>query len=126
MGGNKELIEGLYAKFGKGDIPGILEALDDSVQWSSPTTLPQGGEFKGKEGVLEFFQGIGAKWSPLSVEVEAVNDLGSDTVVGVIHGSGSLSGGGPGEYGAAHVFTVRGGKITRFREFTDLDSPLGS
>jgi len=34
-------------------------------------------------------------------------------------------GGGPGDYGAAHVFTVTGGKISRFREYTDLDAPLG-
>jgi ketosteroid isomerase-like protein len=26
-------------------------------------------------------------------------------------------------YGAVHVFTVRGGEIIRFREFTDLDGP---
>jgi ketosteroid isomerase-like protein len=124
MSANKELIEQLYASFGKGDIPAVLESVDDSVQWSVPLTLPQGGEFKGKDGVLEFFQGLGGKWDPLSVEVEAVNDLGKDTVVGVVHGTGSLAGGGPAEYGAAHVFTVRDGKITRFREYADLDGPL--
>ena len=78
-----------------------------------------------KDGALKFFEGIGAAWETLRIDPEAIGDLGPDLVVGVVQGSGLLRGAGPGTYGAVHVFTLRNGKITRFREYVDLDSALG-
>jgi ketosteroid isomerase-like protein len=47
-------------------------------------------------------------------------------VVGVVQASGTRVGTGAAvSYGAVHVFSVRDGRITRFREYTDLDGPLG-
>lgn len=124
MGGNVEVVHSAYAAFGRGDIPALVELLDDAVQWSSPRTLPQGGEFSGKEGVLEFFQGVGGAWESLDIDVESVGDLGAGLVTAVVHGSGSLRAGGPAEYGATHAFTLEDGKITSFREYVDLDRAL--
>jgi len=121
MGENTKVVRQAYDAFGRGDIPGLLALLDDSVEWSSPKTLPHGGEFHGPSGVGNFFAGIGANWSSLVVNVESVGDMGSDTVVGVVRADGTRSGGGDDGYGAVHVFTVGDGKITRFREYTDLD-----
>ena len=124
MAANREVVERAYAAFGQGDIPALLDLLDEGVEWSSPKTLPQGGSFRGKDGVGTFFAGIGAAWDPLEVEIEVIDDLGSDLVVGLVHLSGSLRGGGSAEYGAAHVFTVQGNKITRFREYVDADGAI--
>jgi ketosteroid isomerase-like protein len=122
---NVDLVNGAYTAFAKGDIPGLLDSLADDVDWSSPATLPQGGDFTGKDGALLFFQGVGAAWDSLDIEVEGIGDAGDDLVLAVVRGSGTRAGGGLAEYGAAHAFTVRDGKITRFREFVDLDDPLG-
>ena len=122
MGQNTKVVQQAYDAFGRGDIGGLLALLDDSVEWSSPKTLPHGGEFHGPAGVGKFFEGIGAKWSSLVVNVEGVGDLGDDTVVGVVRADGSRIEGGADSYGAVHVFTVGAGKITRFREYTDLDT----
>ena len=124
MGANARLIQEAYSAFGRGDIPGVLEKLADDVEWSSPTTLPQGGRFDGKAAVVTFFEGVGAAWDPLVLAVESVGELGAELVVGVVRADGTRRGGGPSGYGAVHVFTVRDGKITRFREYTDLDTPL--
>ncbi|MEX2100273.1 MAG: nuclear transport factor 2 family protein [Acidimicrobiia bacterium] len=126
VGANSEVVEQAYAAFGKGDIPALIELIDDSVEWSAPETLPQGGSFHGKDGVLKFFGGLGSAWDSLQVDAEAVGDVGADTVVGIVRGTGSLQGGAAAEYGAVHVFTIKGGKITRFREFVDLDRAIGS
>jgi hypothetical protein len=91
---------------------------------SAPATLPQGGTFRGKEGVLKFFEGLGASWDPLGIEIEVIDDLGGDQAIGLVRGSGSRRGGGPAEYGAVHIFTVRDGLVTRFREYVDLDAAL--
>ena len=60
MGANAALVQSAYDAFGRGDIAGVIEMLDDDVDWSAPKTLPHGCVFHGKAGVGEFFQGIGA------------------------------------------------------------------
>jgi uncharacterized protein len=124
MNSNADVVRQAYDAFASGDIAGILDLLDERVAWSAPATLPQGGVFSGKDGALRFFQGIGAAWEMLKVDAEAIGELGPDLVVAVVHGAGVLRGAGLGEYGAVHVFTLKGGKITRFREFVDLDGAL--
>jgi len=126
MAGNAELVRTAYAAFGRGDIGAILELLDDGVEWSSPTTLPQGGDFVGKGGAQRFFEGMGAAWDSFQLDVEAVGEVGDRLVVGIVRGSGALRDGGPAEYGATHVFTIEDDKVTAFREFVDLPAPLGS
>ena len=125
MGDNATLVKNAYAAFGRGDVPAVIDLVDEKVDWSSPATLPQGGHFEGKGQVGQFFQGIGDAWESLSIEVESLSEAGSDLVIGVVHGDGRLKDGTASGYGATHVFTVRDGKIARFREYTDLDEPLG-
>jgi uncharacterized protein len=122
--GNVEVIQSAYAAFGQGDIAAILDLVSDEVDWSSPLTLPQGGSFTGKDGVLRFFQGIGGAWDPLRVEVESLGAMSDDCVVAVVKGTGQLRSGESVSYGAAHVFTLGAGKIVRFQEFVDVDKPI--
>jgi len=124
MADSVDIVRGAYAAFGRGDIGAILEVLDDSVQWSSPATLPQGGDFTGKAGVVQFFEAVGAAWKVLDLEVESVGAIDDGLVVGIVSGSGSLQSGEPAQYGAAHAFAIANGKITSFREFVDLDRAL--
>ena len=124
MGTNASLVQGAYAAFGRGDIAAVLDMVSDDVEWSSPRTLPHGGEFHGKADVGQFFKAIGANWKALPLEVEAVSEIGSHLVVGVLRADGVRSDGTQQSYGAAHVFTVRNGKITRFREYVDIDNAL--
>jgi ketosteroid isomerase-like protein len=124
MAENVELVRGAYAAFGRGEIAAIIEMLDDSVRWSSPATLPQGGDFTGKDGAMRFFEGVGAAWQVLKVDLESLGEIDSGLVVAVVQGSGSLRKGEPAQYGAVHAFTVKDGKITSFREFVDVDRPL--
>ena len=121
---NVAAVNGAYEAFGSGDIPAVIAVLADDVEWSSPLTLPHGGQFRGKGGVGEFFQGIGAQWSSLQLEVHGVTALSADTVVGVVTATGELRSGGSGGYGAAHVFTFNNGSVVRFQEYVDLDKPL--
>jgi ketosteroid isomerase-like protein len=121
-----ETVSAAYEAFGKGDVPTLLSLLDDEVDWISPMTLPHGGRYHGREDVGRFFQGIGELWDPLTVALKAVASTSSDSVVTLVDAKGSLRSGGTAGYGAAHHFTVRDGKITRFREYVDLDKPLHS
>jgi uncharacterized protein len=120
---NAEVVNGAYESFGKGDIPGVVEAVDGGVQWDSPKVLPQGGSFSGQDGVAEFFQGVGRTWDELQIEIEHVLESG-DVVVSVGHAEGRLKGGESAGYGFTHAFELNGGKIVRFREYVDPDETL--
>jgi hypothetical protein len=124
MAKNVDVINSAYAAFANGDIPGLLDLLADDVEWSSPATLPHGGHFHGKDGALEFFEGIGGLWEALTVTPDAVGEAGSDRVLALVSASGTRRAGGAVSYGAMHTFVVRDGKVTSFREFVDLDAPL--
>jgi ketosteroid isomerase-like protein len=124
MGANAGVVAQAYDAFGRGDIAALLGLVDDEVDWHAPKTLPQGGTFHGKAGVGDFFATVAGAWDPLSLDVEGIGEVGDELVVGVVRGDGTRKGGGPSGYGAVHVFNVRGGKITRFREYTDVDAPL--
>src|SRR4051812_11569054 len=104
MGANAEHVERMYAAFGRGDIPAVIAGLAGDVDWSSPATLPQGGTFSGSAGALKFFEGLGAAWSQLDLDLERVGEIGSDLVVGIMRGNGTLRSGNPRSYGAVHVF----------------------
>jgi ketosteroid isomerase-like protein len=62
MGANARLVEQAYSAFGRGDIPGLLALIDDDVEWTSPKTLPQGGESHGNAEVLQFIERVGGAW----------------------------------------------------------------
>jgi ketosteroid isomerase-like protein len=121
MGTNAAVVQNAYDAFGRGDIGAVIALLDDAVDWSSPGTLPQGGQFQGKGGVGEFFQKVGGAWTELGLDLESVSEADNGLVIGVLRASGTRQDGTPGGYGATHVFTVRDDKIVRFREYTDLD-----
>jgi uncharacterized protein len=123
MASNVDVVNAAYENFARGDVPAVVAAVDDAVQWESPGCLPQGGSFTGPAGVSSFFEAIGANWQELSIDIEQLLDAG-DEVVAIGHGAGNLSGGDPAGYGFAHVFTVSGGKIVRFREYADPDVRL--
>ena len=121
---NTAVIDAAYAAFAEGDIPTILGMLAADVSWVSPKTLPHGGEFAGRDGVLQFFQGIGAKWASLRLTIVGVAELAGDSVVGVVSATGERADGPSSTYGATHVFTIRDGMIASFHEYVDLDGVL--
>jgi uncharacterized protein len=120
-----QIVQQAYEAFGRGDISGVLGVLADDVDWSVTEAIPHGGRFHGRDEVGRFFRGIGENWEEgFSVEVDETVD-GGDQVVTLGRASGTLrGGGGDASYGFAHVFTVRDGQITRFREYADPDATL--
>jgi uncharacterized protein len=123
MGEAADVVQQAYDAFGRGDIPAVIEAQSDNVTWEVAEVLPQGGSFRGKDGVQSFFEGLGQAWEEVAIDVDDLID-GGDQVVAVGVGRGKLRGGGDAEYGFAHVFTVADGKVTRFREYADRN-PAG-
>jgi uncharacterized protein len=59
---NLESVKDIYAKFGQGDVPGIIAKLGENVVWihgANPVIVPYGGQRQGVAGATEFFQKLG-------------------------------------------------------------------
>jgi len=121
---NAAVIGGVYEAFGRGDIPAMLEMLDESITWRAPENLPHGGSFSGRDGVAQFFQGLGERWDGLVVDSEGIVSEGDRVVVlsrvrGTFRATGEDTG-----YASAHVWTLRDGTPVRFDEYVDAPTTL--
>lgn len=62
---NIELAKQGYAAFMRGDIPGLLELMTDDISWvvHSPAEAgPEGGHYRGKAAVAEWFRKLGENY----------------------------------------------------------------
>ena len=113
---NAELIDKGYQAFAVGDIPTVLEIFDEAITWHIPGRSPLSGDFKGHDGVLEFF-GRCQTLSDGTLRIEADEILaGGDRVV-VLCTVSADRGGQHWSSPEVHVWRVADGRAVEFREF---------
>jgi uncharacterized protein len=118
---NVKLVQEAYAAFGRGDIPGVLAHLSDDIDWEllGPSELPTAGNRRGKTAVSGFFQQVGELWDFERFEPRQFISQ-ADVVVALGSYSGKAKGSNrPFQAEWAHVFTIKNGKASKFREYTD-------
>ena len=115
-----EVVKGVYGAFARGDVPGVLGAFTDQIEWYEAEGMPYGGLYRGGDAVAQNVFG------PITEDVEdfAVTPeefMTSDDSVAIVvryTGTGKISG-KPLDLQAVHVMDVEGDKIARFRQFID-------
>jgi len=118
---NVKSVQEAYAAFGQGDIPTALSYLSNDIVWEvpGPDVLPWAGVHKGQEAVTSFFQTLGANAGTEHFQPEEFIAQGEMVVV-LGHEKGtSPSTGRKYTNRWAHIFTMRNGKVSRFREYQD-------
>jgi uncharacterized protein len=113
-----------YAAYKAGDLPAVLAALDEGIEWRSPRVLPQGGAYRGHAGVQAFLKAIAEHWNDVAVQVHDVIERAGHIVV-LGRTSGTLGATRVG-YDFAHVWEFTAGRATRFTELVDPDELLGA
>src|SRR5215210_2426630 len=98
---NVDVVQETYEAVGRGDIPALLDLLTDDVDWTfqGPSVIPFAGTHHGREGVAEFFSLVG---ETLGFERNLIKPTGRTF-----------------EQEWAHVYTLRDGKVAKFRAFED-------
>ena len=113
-----DIVRSFYDKLKAGDAPGALGLMAPDIEWI--TMWHYKVEGRGPERVAEgLFKPLMAEWSSFAlVPSEFIAEGDSVVSLGVFTGVHGTTG-KPAEARYAHVWTVQGGKITRFRQYID-------
>lgn len=118
---NLEIVQRSYDAFERGDLAAVLTDLDPEIEWHQAQGLPHGGLYRGRDEVSRnVFEPLDAEWwSEFSAVPDEFLDAGEQVVAlgryrGTAKGTGKLL-----DVPFVHVWTLRDGRATRFRQFLD-------
>jgi uncharacterized protein len=122
-----QLVREMCEAFARADWEAATSPLDADIEWDTTTMTghwPEAAVVHGRDAVLSFFRNFLGTWESYAAEFEEYIDAG-DHVIALIHdrGRGKASGAAV-ERRFAQLWTVRDGKVVRFRAFATVDEAL--
>ena len=119
---NLDVVRGVYAAFGRGDVEGILATLDPEVSWRTPGApdLPTGGLRHGIPAVREFFPLLLNTFDVAEFQPHDFFAAGDKVVVLGTSREGPKGSGRLVDFRWVHVFTFRNGRIVSVEEPADV------
>jgi ketosteroid isomerase-like protein len=118
----------LYEAFGRGDKATLVEGFADDVEWqiAGPTAIPISGSRHGREQVAQFFTVLAESLE--TQQFEPRQFIAQDDMVVVLgherHRAKSTGRSYEGEW--VQVFTLRDGKVVKYREYFDTAAALAA
>ena len=120
---NVEFIQDLFAAFGRGDIFYVIDAHASDVVSESPvshtSTLPWAGTRTGRRELVEYFETMAEHVRPEAFRDVVFTASGDCVVVEGSNAGTVLATGERYDHDWVMVFTIRDGKVVRFRHFYD-------
>jgi uncharacterized protein len=124
---NLDTVLGMYASFNKGDIPAIIDQLDDNVEWEKWTDnyaqkadIPYLRFQKGKQGVADFFVAVdelGVKNIDILSVMEGKNQIAVELEIETSKFDDE----------EIHLWTFNDqGKVVRFRHYLDTAKQIAA
>jgi ketosteroid isomerase-like protein len=117
---NVEFVKGIYGAFAQGDVPTVLGAFADDIEWFEAEGMPYGGLHHGREAVAQkVFGPISEDVEGFAITLEELIGSGA-TVAAVVRYTGTGKATGKAlDVPVVHVWDIRDGKLARFRQFID-------
>ena len=107
-----ELVQDLFAAFGRGDVPYILERVTPDCEWvGHGEGLPYAGVFRGPAGVGQFFSNLVANEQILTFEPREFFSEGNTVVVLGSESCNVIATRKPAQTNWSMVFRLRDGKV---------------
>jgi uncharacterized protein len=123
---NVEIVRRGYEAWNRRDFDTAIADSDPEVEWTFATgARPPGADasYKGHARVREFWRLFIEPWQEVEIEVEDTRTSG-DLVVALVQFRAKARDGLEVDAAFAHVFTVRDGKVIRFKSFDDREEAL--
>jgi len=122
---NIEVVRAVVDAFNRGDLTTALGLCTEDVEFDWSRRMLDGEVFHGHEGLRQFMQDTLEIFDEIHIPAEDVTDLGDDVVL--LAGSARFRGHASGldvEAYAANLWTVRDGKVARFRFYQSKEDAL--
>ena len=59
-----ELIKGLYSSFAQGDVPTVLAAFSENIEWVEAEGTPYGGTYRNADEIVQnVFMKLATEWT---------------------------------------------------------------
>ena len=118
---NTRVVQDLFAAFGRGDVPGVLDKLTDDVEWrlAGPTEVTYAGVRRGRDQVAEVLKLLAQSSEFEHFEPQEFIAQGEKVVVLGHERQRVKATGQVVDNDWAMVFTLREGKIAKFRNYED-------
>jgi len=120
---NLELAKKGYKKFSEGDIEGVLDMFDSKMEWHECVGFPfvkGNGISRGPEAVKkEVFDKIPEYYENFKIEIEDLMESGDRVIMAGYYTGKWKETGKKFKANAAHVWTIKNGKMTRFFQAVD-------
>jgi ketosteroid isomerase-like protein len=119
---NVKTVQSVYEAFGRGDVPAILDAVTDDVDWASDadsTEVPWWGVRHGKAEVDDFFTKLGTEMELEEFTPLAIAGDGDVVLTVVRFGMKSRTNGRSASMLLHHYWKLRDGKIEYYRGAED-------
>jgi ketosteroid isomerase-like protein len=122
---NVDVVKSVVAAFNSGDFPVAMELLTEDVEFDWSRRMLDGEVVRGRDEVQRFLQGVREIFEEIHIPAEELTDLGEGLVllVGTARFKGRVSGLDV-EASAANLWTVRDGKVSRFRFYQTQEDAL--
>jgi ketosteroid isomerase-like protein len=127
---NVEIVLELAEGFQRREHERAFEFYDPEIEWDASglaELLPDiAGVYHGHDGVRAYWRNWLSAWSDLYFEIQGVVDAGDDVVLLIRNQEqwGRHSGISTEMPSYAMVFTIRSGKVVRWRAYSDQESAL--
>jgi len=120
---NVELASELYAKFARGEVPGVLASFTPDIEWREAEGNPyqmDGAAWVGPQAVAEkLFVAIASEWDGFTIAIGTLHDAGDYVVMeGRMTGTYRPSGKAV-DAQVCHVLRFRDGKLASFQQYGD-------
>jgi ketosteroid isomerase-like protein len=112
----------MYDAFARGDVPAVLAALDQRVEWREAEHIPYvaAGAHNGPDRVLnEVFGPLMQQFDNFRIDVRRIVAAGDTVFVEARYHATGKATGKTLDCQAAHVWDLRDGKVVRFQQYTD-------
>jgi uncharacterized protein len=119
---NSSIVDGLYKAFAAGDIPTVLGGMDSAVVWneSEGNAYADGNPYIGPEAVLNgVFARIGEEHEYFNLKDIELHEMNNDKILATLRYDAKYKNGKSYDAQAAHLWTLRDGKIVAFQQYVD-------
>jgi ketosteroid isomerase-like protein len=116
---NLEAVDEAFAAYDRGDMDRIADIADPEVVVSQMEELPDAETFHGRRGLLDVIDEWQSAWDDVHVERLTTHEVGEHVVTTVRQRARGRSSGVEVEGVFTFVFTIKAGRLVRWRMFVD-------